>query len=82
MLNFFAAAPKGYEYALSLELAELGASEIKESVAGVYFSASLEVCPIFAQAPTFTSWKMLALSQPGCSSASFWLGLESPLDSV
>ncbi len=43
MLNFFAAAPKGYEYALSLELAELGASEIKESVAGVYFSASLEL---------------------------------------
>jgi len=43
MLNFFAAAPRGYEYALSLELAELGASEIKESVAGVYFSASLEL---------------------------------------
>lgn len=43
MLNFFAAAPRGYEYALSLELAELGASEVKESVAGVYFSASLEL---------------------------------------
>ncbi|WP_299788856.1 bifunctional 23S rRNA (guanine(2069)-N(7))-methyltransferase RlmK/23S rRNA (guanine(2445)-N(2))-methyltransferase RlmL [uncultured Shewanella sp.] len=43
MLNFFAAAPRGYEYALSLELAELGASDIKESVAGVYFSASLEL---------------------------------------
>ncbi|PHQ73869.1 MAG: bifunctional 23S rRNA (guanine(2069)-N(7))-methyltransferase RlmK/23S rRNA (guanine(2445)-N(2))-methyltransferase RlmL [Shewanella sp.] len=43
MLNFFAAAPRGYEYALSLELAELGASEIKESVAGVYFTASLEL---------------------------------------
>jgi len=43
MLNFFAAAPRGYEYALSLELAELGASEIKESVAGVYFSAELEL---------------------------------------
>ncbi|MGS0695471.1 bifunctional 23S rRNA (guanine(2069)-N(7))-methyltransferase RlmK/23S rRNA (guanine(2445)-N(2))-methyltransferase RlmL [Shewanella sp. 0m-4] len=43
MLNFFAAAPRGYEYALSLELAELGASNIKESVAGVYFSASLEL---------------------------------------
>jgi len=43
MLKFFAAAPRGYEYALSLELAALGASEIKESVAGVYFSASLEL---------------------------------------
>ncbi|PKG72702.1 bifunctional 23S rRNA (guanine(2069)-N(7))-methyltransferase RlmK/23S rRNA (guanine(2445)-N(2))-methyltransferase RlmL [Shewanella sp. GutCb] len=43
MLKFFAAAPRGYEYALSLELAELGASDIKESVAGVYFSASLEL---------------------------------------
>lgn len=43
MLNFFAAAPRGYEYALSLELAELGASDIKESVAGVYFSAELEL---------------------------------------
>ncbi|MCL1048098.1 bifunctional 23S rRNA (guanine(2069)-N(7))-methyltransferase RlmK/23S rRNA (guanine(2445)-N(2))-methyltransferase RlmL [Shewanella abyssi] len=43
MLNFFAAAPRGYEYALSLELAELGASDIKESVAGVYFTASLEL---------------------------------------
>ncbi|MBW8183984.1 bifunctional 23S rRNA (guanine(2069)-N(7))-methyltransferase RlmK/23S rRNA (guanine(2445)-N(2))-methyltransferase RlmL [Shewanella nanhaiensis] len=43
MLNFFAAAPRGYEYALSLELADLGASDIKESVAGVYFSASLEL---------------------------------------
>lgn len=43
MLNFFAAAPRGYEYALSLELAELGASGIKESVAGVYFTAPLEL---------------------------------------
>lgn len=43
MLNFFAAAPRGYEYALSLELADLGASEIKESVAGVYFTAPIEL---------------------------------------
>ncbi|WP_299010817.1 bifunctional 23S rRNA (guanine(2069)-N(7))-methyltransferase RlmK/23S rRNA (guanine(2445)-N(2))-methyltransferase RlmL [uncultured Shewanella sp.] len=43
MLNFFAAAPRGYEYALSLELAELGATNIKESVAGVYFSAPLDL---------------------------------------
>lgn len=54
MLNFFAAAPRGYEYALSLELAELGASEIKESVAGVYFSAPLEL------AYRITLWSRLA----------------------
>lgn len=54
MLNFFAAAPRGYEYALSLELAELGASDIKESVAGVYFSASLEL------AYRITLWSRLA----------------------
>ncbi len=54
MLNFFAAAPRGYEYALSLELAELGAGEIKESVAGVYFSAPLEL------AYRITLWSRIA----------------------
>ncbi len=54
MLNFFAAAPRGYEYALSLELAELGAAEIKESVAGVYFSAPLNL------AYRITLWSRLA----------------------
>ncbi|ASJ96940.1 MULTISPECIES: bifunctional 23S rRNA (guanine(2069)-N(7))-methyltransferase RlmK/23S rRNA (guanine(2445)-N(2))-methyltransferase RlmL [Shewanella] len=54
MLNFFAAAPRGYEYALSLELAELGATEIKESVAGVYFTAPLEL------AYRITLWSRLA----------------------
>ncbi|MCH1919285.1 bifunctional 23S rRNA (guanine(2069)-N(7))-methyltransferase RlmK/23S rRNA (guanine(2445)-N(2))-methyltransferase RlmL [Shewanella sp. A3A] len=42
MLNCFAAAPKGFEYTLAVELAELGATDVKESVAGVYFTASQE----------------------------------------
>lgn len=54
MLNFFAAAPRGYEYALSLELVELGAKDVKESVAGVYFSAPLEL------AYRITLWSRLA----------------------
>ncbi|BDM64895.1 ribosomal RNA large subunit methyltransferase K/L [Shewanella sp. NFH-SH190041] len=54
MFSFFAAAPKGFEYALAGELAALGASEIKESVAGVYFSATLE------QAYRITLWSRLA----------------------
>ncbi|MBM7071909.1 bifunctional 23S rRNA (guanine(2069)-N(7))-methyltransferase RlmK/23S rRNA (guanine(2445)-N(2))-methyltransferase RlmL [Shewanella sp. 202IG2-18] len=43
MFEFFAAAPKGCEYSLARELDNLGATEIKESVAGVYFSGSLEI---------------------------------------
>ncbi|MCL1076881.1 bifunctional 23S rRNA (guanine(2069)-N(7))-methyltransferase RlmK/23S rRNA (guanine(2445)-N(2))-methyltransferase RlmL [Parashewanella spongiae] len=43
MFEFFAAAPRGFEYSLAQELDKLGASDIKESVAGVYFSASLEL---------------------------------------
>ncbi|KFZ37316.1 23S rRNA methyltransferase [Shewanella mangrovi] len=43
MLNCFAAAPKGFEYTLATELSELGAVDVKESVAGVYFSASQEI---------------------------------------
>ncbi|QSX35710.1 bifunctional 23S rRNA (guanine(2069)-N(7))-methyltransferase RlmK/23S rRNA (guanine(2445)-N(2))-methyltransferase RlmL [Shewanella sedimentimangrovi] len=43
MFNFFAAAPKGFEYALANELTALGATEVRESVAGVYFSGSLEL---------------------------------------
>ncbi|MCF1427228.1 MAG: bifunctional 23S rRNA (guanine(2069)-N(7))-methyltransferase RlmK/23S rRNA (guanine(2445)-N(2))-methyltransferase RlmL [Shewanella sp.] len=54
MFSFFAAAPKGFEYALAGDLAELGAAEIKESVAGVYFSATLE------QAYRITLWTRLA----------------------
>ncbi|QSX35169.1 bifunctional 23S rRNA (guanine(2069)-N(7))-methyltransferase RlmK/23S rRNA (guanine(2445)-N(2))-methyltransferase RlmL [Shewanella avicenniae] len=42
MLNCFAAAPKGFEYTLATELTELGAVDVKESVAGVFFNASQE----------------------------------------
>ncbi|WP_338593048.1 bifunctional 23S rRNA (guanine(2069)-N(7))-methyltransferase RlmK/23S rRNA (guanine(2445)-N(2))-methyltransferase RlmL [Shewanella khirikhana] len=54
MFNFFAAAPKGFEYALAKELEALGASEVRESVAGVYFSANLE------QGYRITLWSRLA----------------------
>lgn len=54
MLNFFAAAPKGFEYSLAQELTEFGATEIKESVAGVYFTAPL------ALAYRITLWTRLA----------------------
>lgn len=54
MFNFFAAAPKGFEYALAGELAALGATDIKESVAGVYFAATQE------QAYRITLWTRLA----------------------
>lgn len=54
MLNFFAAAPKGFEYSLAQELIEFGATEVKESVAGVYFTAPL------ALAYRITLWTRLA----------------------
>jgi 23S rRNA (guanine2445-N2)-methyltransferase / 23S rRNA (guanine2069-N7)-methyltransferase len=54
MFKFFAAAPKGFEFPLAQELTHLGAQEIKESVAGVYFSADLEV------AYRVTLWSRLA----------------------
>ncbi|QIR16206.1 bifunctional 23S rRNA (guanine(2069)-N(7))-methyltransferase RlmK/23S rRNA (guanine(2445)-N(2))-methyltransferase RlmL [Shewanella aestuarii] len=54
MFNFFAAAPKGFEYSLACELKDLGALEVKESVAGVYFSAPLEL------AYRITLWTRLA----------------------
>ncbi|WP_133406653.1 bifunctional 23S rRNA (guanine(2069)-N(7))-methyltransferase RlmK/23S rRNA (guanine(2445)-N(2))-methyltransferase RlmL [Parashewanella tropica] len=43
MFEFFAAAPRGFEYSLAQELTQLGATDVKESVAGVYFSADLEL---------------------------------------
>lgn len=54
MFNFFAASPKGFEYSLACELKEFGAQEVKESVAGVYFSAPLEL------AYRITLWTRLA----------------------
>ncbi|MGB0895593.1 MAG: bifunctional 23S rRNA (guanine(2069)-N(7))-methyltransferase RlmK/23S rRNA (guanine(2445)-N(2))-methyltransferase RlmL [Parashewanella sp.] len=54
MFEFFAASPKGFEYSLVQELEKLGASDIRESVAGVYFSASIE------QGYRITLWSRLA----------------------
>ncbi|QDF67239.1 bifunctional 23S rRNA (guanine(2069)-N(7))-methyltransferase RlmK/23S rRNA (guanine(2445)-N(2))-methyltransferase RlmL [Shewanella sp. SNU WT4] len=54
MYSFFAAAPKGFEYALAGELTSLGAVEVRESVAGCYFSASIE------QAYQIVMWSRLA----------------------
>ena len=42
MQKFFAACPKGLEYLLVNELEQLGAQEVRESLAGVRFSADLE----------------------------------------
>ncbi|GGI88362.1 bifunctional 23S rRNA (guanine(2069)-N(7))-methyltransferase RlmK/23S rRNA (guanine(2445)-N(2))-methyltransferase RlmL [Shewanella gelidii] len=54
MYNFFAAAPKGFEYSLATELKAFGAEDVKESVAGVFFSAPLEL------AYRITLWTRLA----------------------
>ncbi len=54
MFEFFAAAPKGCEYSLAGELENLGAGQIKESVAGVYFTATLE------QGYRITLWSRIA----------------------
>ncbi|WP_163938468.1 bifunctional 23S rRNA (guanine(2069)-N(7))-methyltransferase RlmK/23S rRNA (guanine(2445)-N(2))-methyltransferase RlmL [Paraferrimonas sp. SM1919] len=43
MFTFFAATARGFEHPLSQELAEIGASEIKENQGGVYFKADLEI---------------------------------------
>ncbi|GLP96004.1 bifunctional 23S rRNA (guanine(2069)-N(7))-methyltransferase RlmK/23S rRNA (guanine(2445)-N(2))-methyltransferase RlmL [Paraferrimonas sedimenticola] len=42
MYQFFAAAPRGFEYALAKELTQLGADGVKEAQAGAYFQADLE----------------------------------------
>ncbi len=43
MQQFFATTPKALESILAAELAELGAQDIRETVAGVSFSGSLEI---------------------------------------
>lgn len=53
-MKYFAAAPKGFEFPLSQEMTELGAQQIKESVAGVYFEADL------ATAYRIVMWSRLA----------------------
>ncbi len=42
VLKLFATCPKGLEYLLRDELAELGAIEVREALAGVHFSGTLE----------------------------------------
>ena len=54
MQKFFAACPKGLEYLLVNELEQLGATEVRESLAGVRFSADL------AQAYHICLWSRLA----------------------
>lgn len=41
--NYFATCPKGLESLLKQELTDLGSSEVRETVAGVYFAGGLEV---------------------------------------
>ncbi|TXH65903.1 MAG: bifunctional 23S rRNA (guanine(2069)-N(7))-methyltransferase RlmK/23S rRNA (guanine(2445)-N(2))-methyltransferase RlmL [Tolumonas sp.] len=43
MADFFATCPKGLESILAAELSQLGATDVKETVAGVAFSGELEV---------------------------------------
>ena len=43
MPNFFAACPKGIENLLSVELQHLGAANVKETVAGVSFSGTVQL---------------------------------------
>nr|MDT0250422.1 bifunctional 23S rRNA (guanine(2069)-N(7))-methyltransferase RlmK/23S rRNA (guanine(2445)-N(2))-methyltransferase RlmL [Endozoicomonas sp.] len=43
MLTLFASCPKGVESLLAVELKELGASDVAETVAGVSFSGNLEL---------------------------------------
>ena len=54
MQKFFAACPKGLEYLLVTELEQLGATEVRESLAGVRFSADIE------QAYRICLWSRLA----------------------
>ena len=43
MSAYFATCPKGLEYLLRDELAALGAEDVREALAGVYFSGPLEI---------------------------------------
>ncbi|MFV7708581.1 bifunctional 23S rRNA (guanine(2069)-N(7))-methyltransferase RlmK/23S rRNA (guanine(2445)-N(2))-methyltransferase RlmL [Shewanella algae] len=69
MLNFFAAAPKGFEYALAQELREFGALEVKESLAGVYFSGPLELAYRITLWTRLASRVLLILHRGPCDSA-------------
>ncbi|MEH6736665.1 MULTISPECIES: bifunctional 23S rRNA (guanine(2069)-N(7))-methyltransferase RlmK/23S rRNA (guanine(2445)-N(2))-methyltransferase RlmL [unclassified Shewanella] len=69
MFNFFAAAPKGFEYSLASELKEFGATDVKESVAGVYFSASLELAYRITLWTRLASRIVLVIYKGACDSA-------------
>ncbi|MEZ8186376.1 bifunctional 23S rRNA (guanine(2069)-N(7))-methyltransferase RlmK/23S rRNA (guanine(2445)-N(2))-methyltransferase RlmL [Shewanella sp. 5S214] len=69
MFNFFAAAPKGFEYSLASELKEFGATDVKESVAGVYFTAPLELAYRITLWTRLASRIVLVIYKGGCDSA-------------
>ncbi|AZG73969.1 bifunctional 23S rRNA (guanine(2069)-N(7))-methyltransferase RlmK/23S rRNA (guanine(2445)-N(2))-methyltransferase RlmL [Shewanella livingstonensis] len=69
MFNFFAAAPKGFEYSLASELKEFGATDVKESVAGVYFTASLELAYRITLWTRLASRIVLVIYKGACDSA-------------
>ena len=68
MFEYFAAAPRGFGYSLAQELVKLGASEVKESVAGVYFSASLELGYRITLWSRLASRIVLVLQKSPCNS--------------
>ena len=69
MFNFFAAAPKGFEYSLASELKEFGATDVKESVAGVYFTAPLELAYRITLWTRLASRIVLVIYKGACDSA-------------
>ncbi|WP_282110479.1 bifunctional 23S rRNA (guanine(2069)-N(7))-methyltransferase RlmK/23S rRNA (guanine(2445)-N(2))-methyltransferase RlmL [Shewanella algicola] len=69
MFNFFAAAPKGFEYSLASELKDFGATDVKESVAGVYFSAPLELAYRITLWTRLASRIVLVIYKGACESA-------------
>ena len=69
MFNFFAAAPKGFEYSLATELKDFGATDVKESVAGVYFSAPLELAYRITLWTRLASRIVLVIYKGACESA-------------
>lgn len=69
MFNFFAAAPKGFEYSLASELKEFGATDVKESVAGVYFTAPLELAYRITLWTRLASRLVLVIYKGACDSA-------------
>ncbi|MGK0410804.1 MAG: 23S rRNA (guanine2445-N2)-methyltransferase / 23S rRNA (guanine2069-N7)-methyltransferase [Shewanella psychromarinicola] len=69
MFNFFAAAPKGFEYSLASELKEFGATDVKESVAGVYFCAPLELAYRITLWTRLASRIVLVIYKGACDSA-------------